>query len=118
MVERCPLLTPPGALGETCRIEHPQFVKEIGCVKYRNIERGAQLRLELERQSAEYDTAYDDRTAAERINSQAKEHGIERPALRRMSGVCNWNTLIYIVINAKALQRVCTAKAQQEHAPP
>ena len=117
-VERCPLLTPPGATGETCRIEHPQFVKEIGCVKYRNIERGAQLRLELDRQSAEYDKAYDDRTSAERINSQAKEHGIERPALRRISGVCNWNTLIYSVINAKALQRVRKMKVQQEHTPP
>jgi hypothetical protein len=116
-VERCPILFGgPALAGETCRIQHQQLVKGVGCIKYRNLELGARLRVELDRQSAEYDKAYDDRTAAERINSQAKELGIERPALRRMSGVRNWNTLIYIVINAKALQRV-RAKAQQTRAP-
>lgn len=115
--ERCPILFGgPALASETCRIQHQQFVKGIGCVKYRNLELGAQLRVELDRQSEEYDKAYDDRTAAERINSQSKEFGIERPALRRISGVRNWNTLIYIVINAKALQRV-RDKAQQTRAP-
>jgi hypothetical protein len=66
----------------------------------------------LDRQSDEYDKAYDDRTAAERINSQAKAFGIERPKLRRMSGIRNQNTLIYIVINLKAIQRIRTAKAK------
>jgi hypothetical protein len=87
-------------------------------VKYRNLELGARLRVELDRQSEEYDTAYDDRTAAERINSQAKELGIERPKLRRMSSVRNHNSLIYIVTNARALARVRAAKAQATQEPP
>ncbi len=84
----------------------------MGCVKYRNLEIGARLRVELDRQSDEYDTAYDARTAAERINSQAKAFGIERPGLRRIRSIRNQITLIYIVINLKAIQRVRTAKAK------
>ena len=84
----------------------------MGCVKYRNLEVGARLRVQLDRQSAEYDTAYNDRTAAERINSQAKALGIERPKLRRLRSIRNPNTLIYIIINLRAIQRVRAAKAQ------
>ena len=111
-LNRCPLLGRPIPATESCRIQHPQFVKGVGCVKYRNLELGAQLRVQLDRQSDEYDLAYDDRTAAERVNSQAKGLGIERPRLRRMSGFRNQNTLIYILINLKAIQRVRAAKAQ------
>jgi hypothetical protein len=111
-VNKCPLLCAASPSPETCHIQHPQFLKGIGCVKYRNLELGAQLRIQLDRRSNEYDLAYDDRTAAERINSQAKALGIERPRLRRMSGVCNQNTLVYIVINLKAIQRLRAAKAQ------
>ena len=111
-MNKCPLLGRLITATESCRIQHPQFVKGVGCVKYRNLELGAQLRVQLDRQSDEYDLAYDDRTAAERVNSQAKGLGIERPRLRRMSGIRNQNTLIYIVINLKAIQRVRAAKAQ------
>jgi len=110
--EKCPLLFGAAKSTATCPVQHPQFAKGVGCVKYRNLELGAHLRVTLDRQSDEYDKAYDDRTAAERINSQAKAHGIERPKLRRMSGVRNQNTLIYIVINLKAIQRVRATKAQ------
>lgn len=111
-VNKCPLLCGGSPSTETCHIQHPQFAKGIGCVKYRNLELGARLRIQLDRQSDEYDLAYDDRTAAERINSQAKALGIERPRLHRMSGIRNQNTLIYIVINLKAIQRLRAAKAQ------
>lgn len=111
-VDKCPLLCGANPSTENCRIQHPQFIKGIGCVKYRNIELGAQLRIQLDRHSDEYDLAYDDRTAAERINSQAKGLGIERPRLRRISGVRNQNTLTYIIINLKAIQRVRAVKAQ------
>ncbi len=110
-VEKCPLRFGDVPPDETCRIQHPQFVKGVGCVKYRNVELGAQLRVELDRHSDEFDTAYNDRTAAERINSQAKALGIERPKLRRIRSICNQNTLIYIVINLKAIQRVRALKA-------
>jgi hypothetical protein len=48
---------------------------------------------------------YRQRTSAERINSQAKDLGIERPKVRNGHSVSNLNTLTYVVINAKALQR-------------
>ena len=56
-VNKCPLLSGVRDSAETCRIQHPQFLKGIGCVKYRNIELGAQLRVQLDRQSDEYDVA-------------------------------------------------------------
>jgi len=111
-MEKCPLLFGAAKSTVACPVQHPQFAKGVGCVKYRNLELGAHLRVTLDRQSDEYNKAYDDRTAAERINSQAKAHGIERPKLRRMSGIRNQNTLIYIVINLKAIQRIRAAKAQ------
>ncbi len=111
-VEKCPLLFGEAPPDETCHIQHPQFIKGVGCVKYRNLEIGAQLRVALDRQSDEYDTAYNDRTAAERINSQAKAFGIERPKLRRIRSIRNQNTLIYLIINLKAIQRVRATKAQ------
>ncbi len=44
-------------------------------------------------------------SACERINSQAKELGIERPRVRNGQSVTNLNTLIYLLINARALNR-------------
>ena len=49
---------------------------------------------------------YKQRTADERSNSQAVDLGIERPRLRRQSAIANQNTLIYVLINLRALQRV------------
>jgi hypothetical protein len=46
------------------------------------------------------------RTASERISSQAKALGIERPKVRNIRPVRNFNTSTYIVINTRALQRV------------
>ncbi len=52
-----------------------------------------------------YKAVYTQRTACERINSQAKELGIERPKVHNGQAVANLNTLIYLVINVRALQR-------------
>ncbi len=71
-----------------------------------NIEPGGLMRLQLDRQSDAYKNIYKQRTAAERINSQAKEHGIERPRQRNQQSVAHRNTLIYIVINVKTLHRI------------
>jgi hypothetical protein len=46
------------------------------------------------------------RTSCERINSQAKELGIERPKARNIRSVRNLNTLTYLIINVRALNRV------------
>lgn len=112
-IEKCPLLFGQLEPDATCRIQHPQFIKGVGCIKYRNLEDGARLRLQMDRSSAEFDKVYDDRTAAERINSQAKHFRIERPKLRRLASIRNQNTLIYIVINLKAIQRIRSTKADE-----
>ena len=99
---RCPLLFPQ-ATGQTC--DHEQFAKGKGCVKDINIEPGGLLRVTLDRSAPLYKAIYRQRTSTERINSQAQALGIERPKVRNMRSVCNLNTLTYLVINAKALQR-------------
>jgi hypothetical protein len=99
---RCPLLFPQ-ASGQTC--DHPQFLKEKGCVKDLNGELGGQMRVTLDRQSPLYKGIYHQRTRTERINSQSKALGIKRPKVRNLHSVRNLNTLTYLVINARALQR-------------
>ena len=99
---RCPLLFPE-ASGQTC--DHPQFLKEKGCVKDLNWELGGQMRVTLDRQSPLYKGIYSQRTSTERINSQSKALGIKRPKVRNIRSVRNLNTLTYLVINARALQR-------------
>jgi hypothetical protein len=105
----CPLLR-PRATGQSCN--HEQFGKGVGCVKQINISAGGRMRIELDRQSESYRGLYRQRTAAERINSQAKALGIERPQVRNSKSVHNLNTLTYIIINARALQRVRAVNRQ------
>ena len=99
---RCPLLFPTRT-GETCA--HEQFAKGKGCVKDPNWEKGGLMRALLDRSGPLYKAVYTQRTCCERINSQAKNLGIERPKARNIRSVRRLNTLIYITINAKALQR-------------
>ena len=106
---RCPLLFPEKT-GATC--QHEQFLKEKGCVKDVNVERGGQARLTLDRTSPLYHAIYTQRTCCERINSQAKELGIEHPKVHNGRSVANLNTLIYLVINGRALQRAKSINAE------
>jgi Transposase DDE domain len=99
---RCPLLFPQ-ATGQSC--DHEQFRKGKGCVKDINIEAGGLMRVTLDRTGPLYKAIYKQRTSCERINSQAKDLGIERPKARNIRSVRRLNTLIYITINIKALQR-------------
>ena len=69
------------------------------------IETGHITRLRLDRQSETYKAIYKQRTATERINSQAKALGIERPRQRTGRAIAHRNTLIYIIINIRAIQR-------------
>ena len=78
---------------------------------------GARLRYQLDRTSPAYKAVYKQRTADERANSQAVELGIERPRLRRQSAITNQNTLIYVLINLHALQRVRVQKEKLAHQP-
>ena len=105
---RCPLLVPQPT-GETC--DHEQFAKGRGCLKDANWERGGLQRVLLDRTSPLYHAVYSQRTACERINSQAKALGIERPTVRNGHSVANLNTLIYLIINVQALQRAKSINA-------
>jgi len=100
---QCPLLFPVKT-GQTC--EHAQFLKGKGCVKDVNWELGGIQRVTLGRTSPLYQAIYTQRTSCERINSQAKELGIEHPRVRNGRSVANLNTLIYLVINVRAIQRI------------
>ncbi|TMC24243.1 MAG: hypothetical protein E6J34_00825 [Chloroflexi bacterium] len=99
---RCPLLFPE-ATGQTC--EHEQFKKGPGCKKDINDEAGGRARLLMDRTHPLYHAVYTQCTTCERINSQAKELGIERPKVRNARSVKNLNTLTYIIINVRALER-------------
>jgi hypothetical protein len=99
---RCPLLFPQPS-GATC--EHEQFAKGKGCVKDVNWEWGGQMRVTLDRDSPLYQAVYTQRTSCERINSQAKELGIERSKVRNGRSVAHLNTLTYLIINVRALQK-------------
>jgi hypothetical protein len=71
---QCPLLFPEKT-GKTC--DHEQFAKGKGCIKDVNWEKGGLMRVLLDRESDLYKSIYKQRTCCERINSQAKELGIE-----------------------------------------
>ncbi len=106
---RCPLLFPTRT-GETCT--HAQFAKGRGCVKDPNWEKGGLMRVLLDWDSPLYQVVYNQRTACERINSQAQALGIERPKVRNGRSVANLNTLIYLIINVRALAKAKSINAQ------
>jgi hypothetical protein len=112
---RCPLLCPEPT-GETC--DHEQFTKGKGCVKDVNWELGGIQRVTLDRDGPLYHAVYTQRTCCERINSQAKELGIERPKVHNGRSVAHLNTLIYLVINVRALQRAKAINAKLLSTPP
>jgi hypothetical protein len=102
----------PAASAEACPIAHKNWRKG-GCIATLPTSIGARLRYQLDRNSPIYKEVYKQRTATERINSQAKELGIERPKLRNGQSITNQNTLIYILINLRALQRIRQKKASR-----
>jgi hypothetical protein len=99
---RCPLLFPERT-GQVC--DHAQFAKGRGCVKDPNWEQGGLMRVLLDRQSPLYQAVYHQRTACERINSQAQALGIERPKVRNGHSVAHLNTFTYLIINVRALAK-------------
>jgi hypothetical protein len=101
----CPLRHPQTAPDAACPAQHQNWAKG-GCTAMMPTCAGARLRYTLDRDSAAYKAVYNQRTADERINSQALALGIERPHLRRHSAIAHQNTLIYVLINLRALQRI------------
>lgn len=100
----CPLFYPQPT-SQPCPINHKNAAKK-GCTAMMPISPGARLRYSLDRDGEIYKAAYRQRTAVERINSQAKALGIERPHIRNGKAIANLNTLIYILINLRLLQRI------------
>ncbi len=107
----CPLLYPQPT-GQACPVQHANWIKG-GCVTTLATSPGSRLRYQVDRQSDEYKSVYKQRTASERINSQAVDLGIERPKLRNRASITNHNTLTYVLINLHALQRIHLRKAQR-----
>ena len=100
----CPLRFPV-QVAARCPVHHSTW-KHGGCTVQMPTSIGARLRHTLDRDSARYKEVYRQRTAVERINAQAVGLGIERPHLRNGSAVANHNTLIYVLINLRFIQRV------------
>jgi hypothetical protein len=99
----CPLRF-PAPTGEVCPIADPHW-DGGGCVTTMATSAGARVRLQLDRTSPTYRALYAQRTAAERINSQALAVGIERPNLRNRQSITNQNTVIYVLLNLRVVHR-------------
>lgn len=106
----CPLLF-PAKTAEACPVGDAHWDKG-GCVVTMPTSIGARIRYQLDRESDAYQLIYKQRTADERINSQALELGIERPKLRNGAAITNQNTLTYVLINLRGLHRVRVRKAE------
>jgi hypothetical protein len=102
----CPLRFPQPSAA-SCPVNHKNWAKK-GCTAMMPTSIGARLRYTLDRDSQAYKDIYKQRTAVERINSQAKALGIERPLIRNGKAIANLNTLIYTLINLRLLQRICS----------
>jgi len=100
----CPLLYPE-PVAECCPIDHEKWSKG-GCTLVMATAAGARIRYQLDRESDAYQEVYKQRTAVERIFSQAVALGIERPKLRNQLAIANQNTLTYILINLRAMLRL------------
>lgn len=88
-----------------CPIHHKR-ARKGGCTAMMPLSVGARLRYSLDRQSQVYKAIYNQRSATERINSQAVALGIECPHFRNGHAIANINTLTYTLINLRLLQRV------------
>jgi hypothetical protein len=107
----CPLRFPQQT-AHACPIQHKNWAKR-GCITKLPTSIGARLRYQIDRHSPLYKAVYQQRTATERINSQAVALGIERPRLRNQHAIANQNTLIYVLINLRGLHRVRRKKAER-----
>jgi hypothetical protein len=110
----CPLLYPKKT-ADDCPC-HDQHWAKKGCVTTIATSIGARLRYQMDRSSQPFKDILKQRTATERVNSQAVDLGIERPKLRNAISIANHNTLTYVLINLHALQRVRQRKAERKQA--
>lgn len=100
----CPLQYPQPT-ADACPVADAHWPKG-GCVVTMATSLGARLRLQLDRDAEAYQLIYAQRTATERLFSQALDLGIEHPKLRNRAAIANLNTLIYVLLNLRTLQRI------------
>jgi hypothetical protein len=100
----CPLIA-DSSRRRGCPVHHERW-HHGGCTAMMPTSIGARLRYQIDRHSDAYKLLYNQRTAVERINAQAVALGIERPHLRNGAAIANQNTLIYLLINLRFLQRL------------
>ena len=108
----CPLLFPKPN-GQSCPMDHKRWPKG-GCLTDLPLADGARIRHQLDRQSETFKRIYHQRTATERLNAQATALGIERPKLRNQHSITNRNSLIYLLINLRLIQRIRQRKSQAQ----
>jgi len=106
----CPLLHPEPS-GAVCPIADEHWEKG-GCTTTIASSIGARIRHQLDRESEAYKQLYAKRTMVERINSQAEALDILHPKLRRGTVIARGNTLLYVLINLRALARLHVAAAE------
>ena len=106
----CPLQFPERTQ-RSCPAHHVNR-KHDGCTVEMPTSIGARLRYTLDRDSERYKEVYRQRTATERIHAQAVALGIERPHLRNGAAIANQNTLIYLLINLRFIQRLRKGRSQ------
>jgi hypothetical protein len=104
----------PEVCADACPVADKHWAKG-GCTMTLPTSIGARLRHQIDHESDLYTAVYKQRTATERINSQAEALGIERPRLRNGQAITNQNTLIYILINLRALCRILQRQQDQQH---
>ncbi len=93
----CPL---KGDRQATC--PDPRFARG-GCHAHRSASPGGHARRTIDRQSAAYLRAYATRTAVERIFSQLKSWGLDRPIARSLATVQSVLLAGYLLINLMLL---------------
>ena len=69
------------------------------------MKRGNIVRWRLDRQAVAFKQLYKQRTAVERLNSLAEALKIDQPRQRTLPAIARRNTLIYILLNLRVLQR-------------
>lgn len=76
-----------------------------GCTTALTAGAGTRIRRLLDRDGEDYKALCALRTTVERINSQAEALDIIQPKLRSGLAIANRNTLTYVLINLRALNR-------------
>jgi hypothetical protein len=103
----CPLCFPEKT-DQACPIQHKQWAKG-GCISTLPTSIGTRIRYQLDRQSDTYKQIYKQRTATERINSQAEALGIERPKIRNFKAlVSNLGELNHFINLPGGIARLLT----------